>query len=73
MGVYPTIEEAYYNQTKKKKEYIIQLANKYKEIMPKYVYDIIVSYEFDIRNDKNYVAWNTEKTTLLFRKYLGGK
>ena len=56
LGVYPTIEEAYYNQTKKKKEVIIQLANEYKEIMPKYVYDIIVSYEFDIRNDKNYVA-----------------
>ena len=69
LGVNSTSEESYYNQTKKKKEVIIQLANEYKEIMPKYVYDIIVCYEFDIRNDKNYVAWNTEKTTLLCEKW----
>lgn len=56
LGVYPTIEEAYYIQTQKKKEAIIQLANEYKNIIPKYIYDIVVSYEFDIRNDRNYVA-----------------
>ena len=56
LGVYPTIEDAYYVQTQKKKEAIIQLANEYKNIIPKYIYDIVVSYEFDIRNDRNYVA-----------------
>lgn len=56
IGTYPTLEEAYYQQTKKKKEVIVELANEYKEVMPQYVYDIIVGYEFDIRNDRNYVA-----------------
>ena len=56
LGVYPTIEEAYHVQTQKKKEAIIQIANEYRNIIPKYIYDIIVSYEFDIRNDRNYVT-----------------
>lgn len=56
LGKFDTVEEAYYCQTKKKKEIIVELANEYKNIMPEYVYDIVVGYEFDIRNDKNYVA-----------------
>lgn len=58
LGVYPTVEEAYLHQTKKKKEEIIKLANEYKEIIPNYIYDIVVSYEFDIKNDKNYMKQN---------------
>ena len=66
LGVYPTIEDAYYVQTQKKKEAIIQLANEYKNIIPKYIYDIVVSYESDIRNDRNYVAWDfTVRTSVL--------
>lgn len=56
LGVYATVEEAYHYQTKKKKEMIIELANEYKDVMPKYIYDIVIGYEFDIRNDRNYVA-----------------
>lgn len=56
LGVFNTVEEAYCCQTKRKKEVIVELANEYKDIMPKYVYDIITGYEFDIRNDKNYIA-----------------
>lgn len=56
IGVYPTVEEAYYYQTKKKKEEIIRVANEYKTIMPDYVYEAILAYEFDIHNDKNYVV-----------------
>lgn len=56
LGKFDTVEEAYHYQTKKKKEVIVELANEYKNIMPEYVYDIVVGYEFDIRNDKNYVA-----------------
>ena len=56
LGVYDTIEEAYYHQTGKKKEVIVELANEYKDVMPQYIYDIVVGYEFDIRNDRNYVA-----------------
>lgn len=55
IGVYPTIEEAYYHQTKKKKKEIIRVANEYKNIMPKETYDAILAYEFDINNDKNYM------------------
>lgn len=58
LGVYPTVEEAYYRQTQKKKEAIIELVNDYRNrnIIPQYIYDIVVAYEFDIRNDRNYVA-----------------
>ena len=54
IGIYSTIEDAYYEQTKKKKEEIIRVANEYKSIMPKEVYDAILAYEFKIENDKNY-------------------
>lgn len=56
LGVYPTVEEAYYHQTQKKKEAIVELANEYKSIVPKYVYTAVLAYEFDIKNDRNYVA-----------------
>lgn len=56
LGVFSTVEEAYYEQTKKKKEAIVQIANEYKEVIPKKVYDALLAYEFKIENDKNYVA-----------------
>lgn len=40
----------------KKKEDIVRLANEYKNIIPREVYDAIIAYEFDIKNDKNYAA-----------------
>ena len=52
--MYPTLEEAYYEQTKKKKEAIVQVANEYKNIIPEKVYNALLSYEFKIENDKNY-------------------
>ncbi len=56
IGIYNTIEEAYYYQTQKKKQEIIKVANEYKNIIPNEVYDIIVNYEFLIENDKNFKA-----------------
>ena len=56
IGVYKTIEEAYLEQTKKKKEEIIRVANGYKGIIPDEVYNAVIAYEFSIENDKNYVA-----------------
>ena len=56
IGVFTTVEEAYREQTKKKKEEIVKLANEYKSIVPKEVYDAVMAYEFDIKNDKNYAA-----------------
>lgn len=55
LGMFDSLEEAYHHRSKRKKEVIIELANEYKSVMPKYVYDIVVGYDFDIRNDKNYV------------------
>lgn len=55
LGVYITLEEAYSVYTQKKKEEIIKVANEYKSIIPCKVYDAIISYEFKIENDKNYV------------------
>lgn len=54
LGSFNTVEEAYKAYTDKKKEAIIELANEYKGIIPQDVYDAIVAYQFDIRNDKNY-------------------
>lgn len=55
IGIYHTVEDAYHEQTKKKKEEIIRVANEYKNIIPKEVYHAVISYEFSIQNDKNYV------------------
>ena len=54
LGIFLTVEEAYIEQTKKKKEAIEELANEYKNIIPKEVYDAVMAYEFRIENDKNY-------------------
>ena len=39
-----------------KKEEIVKVANSYKGIIPNEVYDAVISYEFSLSNDKNYVA-----------------
>ena len=56
LGVYPTLEEAYaiYAMTKEKK--IKEVADEYKDIIPKKVYEALYDYRVDIRNDKNYKA-----------------
>ena len=54
--MFPTLEEAYREQTKKKKEAIVQIANEYREVIPENVYKALLAYEFKIENDKNYVA-----------------
>ena len=55
IGVYPTVEEAYYVQTKKKKEEVVRIANEYKKVIPEKVYNALIAYEFKIENDKNYI------------------
>lgn len=54
LGSYLTLEEAYSVYVKKKKEDIIKIANEYKNIIPDYVYEALIQYEFNIENDKNY-------------------
>ena len=51
-----TVKKTYEEQTKKKKEEIIKVANSYKSIIPNEVYDAVISYKFSLSNDKNYVA-----------------
>lgn len=55
LGVYNTIEEAYKVYSQKKKEEIVKIANEYKSIIPRKVYDALLRYEFDIKNDRNYL------------------
>lgn len=56
LGVYNTLEEAFTVYSKKKKEEIIRVANDYKGIIPKRVYDALISYEVNIETDKNYIV-----------------
>ena len=56
LGIYPTVELAYDAYASEKEKAVKQLADKYKDIVPKKVYDALYAYRFDIKNDKNYVA-----------------
>ena len=56
LGIYPTVELAYEAYSNEKEKAIKELAETYKNIIPKRVYDALYAYKFDIRNDRNYVA-----------------
>lgn len=56
LGVCETIEQAYLLYAKRKEEIIKQVADEYKEIIPKKVYNALYNYKVDINNDKNYVC-----------------
>lgn len=55
LGVFKTIDKAYSVYTQRKKKEIVKVVNEYKNIIPSKVYDAVISYEFKIENDKNYV------------------
>jgi len=56
LGIFPTLEEAYQRYTIEKEKVIKEVAEEYKDIIPKQVYDALYAYKVDIRNDKNYMA-----------------
>ena len=56
LGVYPTLEEAYAIYAMAKEKKIKEVADEYKGIIPKKVYEALYDYKVDIRNDKNYKA-----------------
>lgn len=56
LGVYDTVMDAYEVYAQAKEEYIKQVADEYKEIIPEQVYNALYKYKVDIRNDKNYNA-----------------
>ena len=54
LGKYSTLDEAYKVYADAKERKIKQVADEYKEIIPKDVYDVLVNYKVLIENDKNY-------------------
>ena len=54
LGTYSTLEEAYKSYSNAKEKRIKEMADEYKNIIPKKVYDALYAYKVDIRNDKNY-------------------
>lgn len=58
LGSFCTLEEAYKAYSQKKKEEIVKIANEYKDAIPQKVYEALLRYEFDIKNDRNYLIEN---------------
>ena len=56
LGSYDTVEEAYKYYAMAKEKKIKEVADEYKGIIPKKVYEALYDYKVDIRNDKNYVT-----------------
>ena len=54
LGTYHTLEEAYTSYSNAKEKRIKEMADEYKNIIPKKVYDALYAYKVDIKNDKNY-------------------
>lgn len=55
LGTYDTLEEAYEKYAEKKEEIIKQIAEQYKNRIPKKIYNALLSYKVDINNDRNYL------------------
>lgn len=56
LGTYKTLEEAFNVYANYKEKIIKQVADEYKNIIPQKVYNALISYKVDIKNDKNYTA-----------------
>ena len=55
LGTFKTLEEAYKVYSAKKKEEVVRVANEYRNIIPEKAYNALLSYEFDMNNDRNYM------------------
>ena len=55
-GVHKTLNEAYLRYATEKGKAIKSIADEYKDIIPQNVYEVLLNYKVDIRNDKNYVV-----------------
>lgn len=56
LGKYDSLEQAYEKYAQKKEEIIREVANEYINIIPKYVYDALMKYKVEMKNDKNIAA-----------------
>lgn len=54
LGTYSELGEAYKMYAKSKETAIQKIANKYKDIIPGSIYEILMNYKVLIENDKNY-------------------
>ena len=54
LGTYKTLEEAYDAYAKDKERIIKQRAEEQKDIIPKYIYDVLCNYKVELENDKYY-------------------
>ena len=54
IGKYNTLDEAYDAYSTAKENNIKEVADEYKNIIPKKLYDALYAYKVDINNDKNY-------------------
>ena len=56
LGIFNTIDEAFFHYAKAKEKKIKEVANEYKNIIPEEVYQALLKYRVDIVYDKNYIA-----------------
>lgn len=56
LGTFDTVEETFNAYATAKEKKIKEVADEYKDIIPKKVYDALYRYKVDITNDKNYKA-----------------
>ena len=54
IGTYSTLESAYAAYAEEKEKKIKQVADEYRNIIPKKAYEALYAYKLDIKNDKNY-------------------
>lgn len=62
LGVFKTIEKAFDAYAREKEKTIKQIADEYKEIIPKKVYAALYEYEIRIEDDKNYKTKGRKKS-----------
>lgn len=54
LGIFKTVEKAFEAYAREKEKVIKQVADEYKDIIPKKAYDALYEYEICIEDDKNY-------------------
>ena len=56
LGTFDTLEQAFEKYAQRKEEVIREVADEYINIIPKYIYDALVKYKVEMKNDKNIAA-----------------
>lgn len=56
LGTFDTLEQAFEKYAQRKEEVIREVADEYVNTIPKYVYDALMKYKVEMKNDKNIAA-----------------